>query len=271
MINLQQGSGKQGAELGANTLKRVWFWTPIAGAGLLSVGLLLAVALPQALEIGRVLRHLQELEGQSQELELLKLELLRSQKDRQRVERQGEQLTQLVTGRGDVATFLATLDIEANQSRVKLQLYEPLAPGGKTPAGQRTPGAPGAPPPPSAPPPAGAPGASAPSAAPPPSAGPGKAPLRERSLVLVASGTYPQLLDFLRRMEALEVLVEQKDLTLTVAEDKPGAGGSALPPAVPRVEARLSLTLWAKDGKHEEKKPPAGTAPLAPRPPAAPG
>ena len=100
----------------------------------------------------------------------------------------------------------------------------------------------------------------------------GKAGLRERSLVLVASGTYPQLLNFLRRMESLEVLVEQKDLTLTVQQSKNDPRPSELPPAIPTVEVRLALTLWSKEETNGRRKPAGTPAPPAPAaPPAPPG
>ena len=187
----------------------------------------------------------------------------------QRVGQQGERLIRLVTGGGDLATVLATLDLEANQSGVQLQLYEPLAAGGKADPRARPPAA--APPAPAGAPPA----AGGLSLLPPGNRLPGdpmsKAGLRERSLVLQARGTYPQLLDFLRRVEALDVLVEQKDLSLSVQEIQGGAPASQLPRNTPIVDLRLSLTLWSKDGKAEPAKPAPGTTPPPPVPPAPPG
>jgi hypothetical protein len=92
-----------------------------------------------------------------------------------------------------------------------------------------------------------------------------QAGLRERPLVLTATGSYPRLLDFLRRMEALDVLVEQKGLTLTVAGSDPGTAGSAneVPPLNAEVEVNLALTLWTKEPKQEPtmNPPPKGTVP----------
>jgi hypothetical protein len=86
-----------------------------------------------------------------------------------------------------------------------------------------------------------------------------KAGLRERVLLLNASGTYPQVLAFLRRMELLDVLVEQKDLTLIAEGSEAGKSAPSdteLPPQVPRVEVKLSLTLWSKQPKEARPQPP---------------
>ncbi len=90
-----------------------------------------------------------------------------------------------------------------------------------------------------------------------------QAGLRERPLLLSARGTYPNLLAFLRRMELLEVLVEQKDLTLTVVppEKVGGATPDGLPLRTPKVEVKLALTLWSK--KPREAAGPPGQAPAA--------
>ncbi|MEB3318894.1 MAG: hypothetical protein VKO39_12240 [Cyanobacteriota bacterium] len=270
MINLQIGGQGDGG-LGASTLKRLWLWTPIVAGGALSLFLLLALALPQGLEVNRMLQRIKELEQYRQDVDLLTLQAQSIQKNRQLARRQAEQLIRLVTGKGDLSTFLATLDLEARQSGVSMELYEPVASGEGAPGARPRQG--GAPPPPPAPPPPGGGGAGAAGKA--PSADVlGKAGLKERSLVMVASGTYPQLLDFLRRMELLEVLVEQKELTLTVPDSTPGRA-SELPPRVPTVEVRLTLTLWSKAPKEDRNNgaatPPPPGAPAAPAPPAAPG
>jgi len=143
---------------------------------------------------------------------------------------------------------------------VELQLFEPTA------AVATTPGAPGSP---GAPATAGAPGAPGAAGAPgtPPAVGPDGKPLppppdpmadaglKKRSLLLSARGTYPQLLAFLRRMELLDVLVEQSNLTVAVAGAVPGrpkVNDNELPPVVPKVEAKLALTLYSKEVKKAE-------------------
>jgi type IV pilus assembly protein PilO len=266
VINLLGGRGIQGElDMGTSFSQRLWLWAPILAGGVLSSLFLLGLALPQALEIGKVLHHLQELEEHRLELEQLTREGEMLQQRRLQTQAQSEQLIQLVTGRaGDLSTFLATLDIEARQAKVELELYEP-----QTAAVTETRGPGGRPatPPGNAPSPNGAEATGARGKPPGPDAL-GRAGLRERSLLLAATGTYPQLLEFLRRMERLEVLVEQKDLTLKVKEDKSGQP-RRLPPSSPIVQMNLSLTLWSKEAPEGRRKT---MAPAIPPPaPAQPG
>lgn len=270
MTNLQPKRGKgEGGELAPATLKRFWLWTPIVAGGGLSALLLLALAVPQGMEIARVLQHLNDLEQNRQEIEVLELQSSQTRQDRKKAKRQAEQLVRLVTGKGDLATFLATLDLEASQSGVKLELYEPVPP---LPAAAGAPGTtPGTTPPPPAasPPPAqgGAPPAAGGAPAVPDAMA--KAGLHERTLLLVASGNYPQLLAFLRRMELLDVLVEQKNLTVIAPESQPGYTTTDLPPDIPLVEVRLGLTLWSKEAQTAPGQGALPTPPgAAPPPPA---
>lgn len=269
MINLQSGQERQEG-MGPTTSQRLWLWAPIVAGGALSALLLLGLALPQGLEIGKVMQHLRELEQQRQELELLTIESEKTEKQRQEAKQRGEQLIQLVSGKtGDLSTVLATLDLEAKEAKVSLELYEPQSSGAAGPPGRDGRStAPPQPPGEAASPEAGAPGGRR--RQPPPDAL-AKAGLRERSLVLVASGTYPELLDFLRRMERLEVLVEQKNLLLSVEGMQPGQSRQ-IPPDHPTVEARVSLTLWSKEEPEERKKTPASPpSPVTAPPPAPPG
>ncbi|MEY4351764.1 MAG: hypothetical protein RLZZ609_5 [Cyanobacteriota bacterium] len=275
MTNLQQSKEERDAALSPTTLRRLWFWTPIAAGGALALLLLSALAVPQWLALSKDQQRLNELEEQRQQAELLKLQELKVVKERREALAQQEQLIKLVAGNGDGSTFLATLDLEARQTGVKLQLFEPTV-------AAATPGAPGAAPAPGAPPPAGAqPGAAGTAQAPP---GPdGKAPppdpmeqagLRRRTLLLSARGTYPQLLAFLRRMELLDLLVEQKDLTLVVAGaqvSRSGISEREIPILVPDVEVKMGMTLYSRKDKPKEQ--PAGKAAGgAPgKPPGAPG
>ena len=170
MTNLQQARGPREGILSPATLKRLWFWSPIVAVGVLSAVCLLGLALPQALEINRSLERVNELEGYRQELESLQLQARQIAKDRLETQRQREQLVRLVAGQRDLATFLATLDLEAKASRVTLQLYEPVAalPAPGTPGAAPSSAAPGSPPP------------AAPAPATPPAAGQAPAPAAAR-------------------------------------------------------------------------------------------
>ena len=275
MTNLQSTKEQRDGGLAPQMLRRLWFWAPVVAGGALTALLLGAVAVPQWLAISRDQERLKALEERRQEAELLKLQTLKVVKERQEALEQQEQLIQLVAGSTDAATFLATLDLEARQAGVTLQLYEPTAaapgvPGAAgaappAPGGAAAPGAPGAPGAAGAPPQVGPDGKPLP---PPPPDPMVQAGLKKRSLLLSARGTYPQLLAFLRRMELLDVLVEQSNLALLVAgkvDGRPAANDQELPPAVPEVEVKLSLTLYSKEQKPNEK--PKEKAKAAPAPP----
>jgi len=265
MTNLQSAREKRDAGLSAAVLRRLWFWSPIVAGGLVAALVLASFAVPRWLEIGKDQERLRELEQKQQEAQLLKVQAKKAVEDRQKAQTQRKTLIQLVSGTGDPATFLATLDLVAKQTGVRLQLFEPSLPPAPPP------GTPGAPPPAGgAPPPAGAAGA------PPPKLGPDGKPLPppppdpieqaglvRRDLLLSARGTYPQLLAFLRQMELLDVLVEQSDLALAVSGDLPDGtpvNKQELEPPVPEVEVKLSLAFYenkdkdkAKDKKDDDK------------------
>lgn len=110
--------------------------------------------------------------------------------------------------------------------------------------------------------------------------------LTSRSIQLRAKGSYPDLLNFLRRLELLNVLVVQSDLRLDLeqkGEQAPPAG--AAPSPREPVVMTLRISVYARDPAAEPATaraappgagaaPPAGvptTAPAAapPAPPAA--
>lgn len=254
MTNLQEAREQRDAGLAPAMLRRLWFWGPVAAGGALAALLLLSAGLPQWLAIRGDQQRLSELEARREEAELLKLQTMKVVKELRDAERQQGELIQLVSGSGDGATFLATLDLEARQTGVKLQLFEPepkAAPPG-TPGAAAAPGAPGAAGAAGTPPAQPGPDGKVPPPPPDPMA---QAGLEKRALLLSARGTYPQLLAFLRRLELLDGLVEQSNLTLVVAGSEPGKPAAAndkeLPPAVPEVEAKVALTLYSKKAKEE--------------------
>lgn len=247
MTNLQESQEERESGLVPAAMRRLWLWTPIAAGGALSLLLLGSVAVPQWMTISRDLERLNALEAKRQEVDLLKVQTLKVVKDRRKAEQQQAKLMELVAGNSDGATFLATLDLEARQTGVKLQLFEPTAaaPAEGTPEAGGTKGTA----------PAGG-GGRAKESEPPPDPLE-QAGLKKRALLLSARGTYPQLLAFMRRMELLDLLVEQKDLTVVVAGREPGrpdpGNDRELPPPVPEVEGKLGVTLYHKTGKTTKK------------------
>jgi type IV pilus assembly protein PilO len=152
----------------------------------------------------------------------------------------------VISGNGDVSTFLAQLDQLAKASGVQLDLYEPTAAAAPATAG--TPPPPGAPPKPAS-----------------PSADPLEAEgLQSHAIVLAARGNFPQLLVFLRQMEALNVLVVQSDLQLNL-EAQPGVAAPAT--ANEPVRLKMALKLYSKNTAQTPVKPAASGGAATVEPP----
>ena len=218
MTNLQQGAGGVSGAL----LRRFWVGLPIAAGGLLALLLTAFVLLPQWLALQRDIKRQADLEDLRSELALMRAQLNTSETSMEKAQAQQAKLFEIVTGNGDLSTFMAMVDREARLAGVQLDLFEPQLGGGPAPVG---PGGKPAPAPPPAAPPAAA--AAKPGAAPAqPAAGgvveiPG---LKRQSILVSARGPFPALLDFLRRLEKLNVLVVQSDLRLLMEESKPAQG-----------------------------------------------
>jgi type IV pilus assembly protein PilO len=242
MTNLQQGSSR----LPVSTLRLIWLILPAAVLG--GLGLLVALAglLPLWATLQRDSQRLQELEQLRDQVALMRGQLVATREKTEAAMASKAKIERLITGNGDLSTFLAMLDREAGASAVELTLFEPtqvaVAPG--TP-----PGAAAAPPP-------GAPPAD-------PLALQG---LTQRTLLLSARGSFPSLLSFLRRLEALNVLVVQSDLNLTL----PDAGPTEGTQLSPSTEVVMKLTLGLYSRSQAPAAPVAAAPAPAPAPPATP-
>ena len=177
--------------------------------------------------------------------------------------------------------MLATLDNDAKATGVSLALYEQNALGvapGAAPAKPGTP-APGAKPTLPGSPAAAAPGAP-PAPAPGAAAGPGFAAdgVVENPLLLSVQGSFPQILAFLQRLERLQVLVKQQELSLVnlAMAEKP-AGGAPSPEAIalqgssPILVMKLSLVVFDAPGGAASVPAGAATTPGRPAPGSPPG
>jgi type IV pilus assembly protein PilO len=212
MTNLQQGAGGVSGAL----LRRFWVGLPIAAGGLLALLLTAFVLLPQWLGLQRDMKRQAELEDLRSELALMRAQLNTSETSTEKAQAQQAKLFEIVTGNGDLSTFMAMVDREARLAGVQLDLFEPQlagAPVAVAPGGKPAP----------APPPAAA---AKPGAAPaqPASGGVEIPGLKRQSILVSARGPFPALLDFLRRLEKLNVLVVQSDLRLLMEESKPAQG-----------------------------------------------
>lgn len=169
-------------------------------------------------------QELQQLDEQRQRLPILRAQLIQLTRKQEEAQLRSAQILGLVAGSGDIATFMTRLSEEAQRSGVQLDGYEPIieaAPAddaksnrSKSKAGQ--------------------------SKAESPPADPLLAPgLMKTSLLLIARGDGPQLLNFLRRMETLSLLVVQSNLQVK-AEQKEAAKDASQKPVL-----RINLGLYS--------------------------
>jgi type IV pilus assembly protein PilO len=272
MTNLQQSAPRISGRL----LRRVWFFAPVAAGGLVAALLAGSLLIPQWLAFRRDAERLSQLEALREEVTLLRGQLKVLDQNEEEGEAQKARLVEVVIGQGDPSTFLAMLDREARATGVQLDLYEPQAPSpAATPPTPR-------PDPAATPAPAGQPlpGANAPAApGTPPAAVSPESPieiegLQRRTVLMAARGSYPALLAFLRRVEALSILVVQNDLSLSLDEPKSvDPKGISKPPAV---VLKLAFSIYTKPPEANPATaaaaaPPAGAPPAAaPAPPPAP-
>jgi type IV pilus assembly protein PilO len=254
MTNLQQGSSR----LPVASLRLIWLMLPVAVIGGLGLVVVLAALLPLWATLQRDSQRLQELEQLRDQVTLMRGQLVATQENTEAAMVSKTKIERLITGNGDLSTFLAMLDREADDSGVQLTLYEPTqaVPAAATPPAAGAPATPPAPPAGAAPPAGTAPAAAAPSD---PLALQG---LSQRTLLVSARGSFPALLAFLRRLEALNVLVVQSDLNLTLPDDKPSDPKSVQ--LSPQVVMKLTLGLYSRSPA------PAAAPPAAPAPPATP-
>jgi hypothetical protein len=268
----------------AKLLRRLWLGLPIAACGLVAAALASAVLVPLLLNLRSEMLRAQRLQFLQDQLNEVNTGLARTQAALKQADTQTSKLRSLLVGGGDRGTVLATLDNEAKATGVRLALYEqnglPLAPGA-APAKPGTP-APGAKPTP----PAGAPASPAPGAPAAPGApgAPGAAGaaaaaegVEEKPLLLSVQGKFPEILAFLQRLERLQVMVKQQDLSLAMDDKSPAgksAGGGPTQPEFlgtgsPNLVMKLSLVVFAAAGDDAAANP-AGKAPAAAGSPPAP-
>ncbi len=259
MTNLQDGASR----LSGATIRRIWLFLPVAVLGGIAVLVTAAVLVPLWAGLQQDQQRVQELEQMREQVLALRVQLGDTREKTQTALAGKAKIIRLITGNGDLSTFLAMLDREAREAGVKLTLYEPTEVAAPAPA---QPGAAAPPPPAQGAAPAPAQGAAAPSSV---EASLAQEGLTQRSLLVSARGQFPALLAFLRRLEALNVLVFQSDLNLNLSEESAPEGKPLLSNAP--VVMNLSLGLYTRKGAlGAAAAAPSAAAPGAP-PAAAPG
>jgi type IV pilus assembly protein PilO len=213
-------------------IPRLLLGVPAAVGGLLALLVLAIGSLPLASQLQLQGRQVEEKLALEQRLPSLRAQLSTVAAQQAAAERQQQQLITLIAGSGELVTFMAQVDREARRHGVELQLYEPNAavaaadPDKPDPLrGQKK-------------------GtraqleheaASKKAAAAPIAAHPlQQAGLQSTRLLLSAKGRFPNLLAFLRALEALSLLVVQSNLNLS--QDQ-AAGASP-------IELKLAVALY---------------------------
>lgn len=230
MTNLQAGSTRLSTPL----LRRLWLWGPIGIGALLAMVLAATVLAPMWGLLQRDSARLREAEELASRLAAERERAASLVEQEEKADSQRAALVRVVSGNGDLSTFLATLDQLAKANRVQLDLFEPKPNGesadrnkdGRVDEKEKP-------------------------------AKPAADPLevdgmQRNTLELSARGSYPQLLDFLRQLEALNVLVVQTDLQLNL-EGAGGAAAAAAPAAGPAGQQAQPVVLNMLLGLYSKK------------------
>jgi hypothetical protein len=286
-LKSQGGDLSEPPALSEQLLRRLWLGLPIAAFGLVATLLAAGVLLPLVMSLSSELERVERLQRLQGQLTEVNNSLARRQAALKQAETQTSKLRTLLVGGGDRGTVLATLDNDAKATGVSLALYEQNALGVAPGA---APAKPGTPAPGSKPTLPGSPAAAAPGAPPAPASGAGAAPgaaagpgfaadgVVENPLLLSVQGSFPQILAFLQRLERLQVLVKQQELSLVnlAMAEKP-AGGAPSPEAIalqgssPILVMKLSLVVFDAPGGAASVPAGAATTPGRPAPGSPPG
>jgi type IV pilus assembly protein PilO len=229
MTNLQAQEPKTWREL-VLTRERVLWAVPALVGGLAALGTGLFLVLPSWNKLQEDQAQLTRLTELAQSVPQFRRKIERAERRQSEAQLLQSKLMSLIAGSGDISTFMAQIGVEASRSGVQLDSYElpPVAAPGQQGASPVQPASPAA-------------GTKA--AEPPdPLLAPG---LQKTSLLITAQGSAPNLLTFLRRLEALSLLVVQRDLSLKqeVGATPASAGAAAAPRSV---ILKLNLTLYSK-------------------------
>ena len=271
-LKSQGGDLSEPPALSEQLLRRLWLGLPIAAFGLVATLLAAGVLLPLLMSLRSEWERAERLQRLQDQLTEVNTSIARSQAALKQAETQTSKLRTLLVGGGDRGTVLATLDNDAKATGVSLALYEQNALG-VVPAA--APAKPGTPAPGAKPTLPGSPAAAAPGA--PPAAAPGAGPapgfaaadgVVENPLLLSVQGSFPQILAFLQRLERLQVLVKQQDLSLAMVEKPAGSAPSpeavVLPGSSPLLVMKLSLVVFDAPGGAASVPAGGATTPSSP-------
>lgn len=230
MTNLQAQQTKTWREL-VLTRERVLWAVPALVGGLAALGTGLFLMLPSWNKLQEDQAQLTRLTELAQSVPQFRRKIERAERRQSEAQLLQSKLMSLIAGSGDISTFMAQIGVEASRSGVQLDSYEPNQTGALTPA-------------------AAPPAAQKAPEVPDPLLAPG---LQKTSLLITAHGPAPNLLSFLRRLEALSLLVVQSDLSLKQAVGAAPAGPSAA--AQGSTTLKLNLSVYSKQAAASAPQP----------------
>ena len=242
------------------TRERILVVVPSLLGLLLAGGLFAAVGLPMRGRLEEQRQRLAELETKRGSIPSLEVRLEESDADLVGEEQKQSVLVNLLAGRGQIRTFLALLSRESAASGVVISRYEPIAAAPPAPETTASPGQ----------------NTKADEASPAvrdPMAALG---YQKSSMLLQVEGPYPGLLQFLRRMERLELLVQPSDLSLKALDTAANTPAKQEETAPPQTRLKLTLSFFdqvvksgdGSEGQGKEPGTPAQDGSSAQQPPA---
>lgn len=234
MTNLQAEVSSNGLP-GFFTRERLLIGLPAVMGGVIALAFAGFAVVPLWQQLQKDQQQVDDLRQQQATLPLLRNQLSVQQTNETEALNVRARLFELIAGSGSWDTFLAQLSAEGLRTGVQLDAFEPITIAAPTPAAA-----------PATPPPAGQ--AAKPAVPTDPLLAPG---IQKTSLLIGATGRYPQVLAFLRRLESLGLLVVQSDLILgleTVTQAPTPVPGSTLviEPPPPRTTMKLNVALYSK-------------------------
>ena len=238
MTNLQAQEPKTWLQV-VLTRERVLWGVPALVGGLVAITTGVFLVLPGWNKLRDDQAQVTRLTALARSLPQVRSQIERAERRHRDAQLLQSKVMSLIAGSGDISTFMAQIGAEASRSGVQLDSYE-LPPAA-------APGQQGASPVQPASPAAGTKAAEPPD----PLLAPG---LQKTSLLITAQGSAPNLLTFLRRLEALSLLVVQSDLSLKQVAGAAPAGPSAA--AQSSTTLKLNLTLYSRQAAASVPQPP---------------
>ena len=241
------------------TRQRLLIAVPLSVGVLASLVVLLVGLRPAAGRVGELRERLEELQSLRSTLPAVERKIAAAEQAQQLAAQRQALLVDLVADSDSIQTFLALLNRESMASGVMLMEYQPVDP---TPLTSSLPAeesegseskAKGAPKDQDA-------DGNSESGDPLETLG-----YRRTSMALRVTGAYGALLDFLRRVERLQVLVESSDLELEAVDQADGDASEVKLDAVAETDLRLKLTFYDRQGPAAETIPPGESEPAAER------